>query len=509
MLKLAERVRAFLGAPGPRPPDAFLESVALFRARAARWNPPASTANGPRIGVLITPWLSTAVPFFSLECAALLRREGRTAVLLFDDTDLVQNSTRPSHSAALRELFAHEFTGGELHFAERATPQPSANDATLAEPIFRENAIWRSRGEDRAAGFMADNDTSATKISAHLARVRRLLTDAKLDGLLIPGGMFGLSAVYVAVARELGLHFATYDGSAGFLRLAQDGVAAHLADLPQSFAELRRTLSREARTAVQSRAAAELDDRLHVRDPRQFQVAAVSGRTDLRYDLLVPLNIRWDSAALGRQRAFATVADWLDSLLTWVSSQPAVSICIRQHPRERLTFAKGSDDLAPLLAKHAALGSRLRFVAAAESISTYDLLPHCSAVLPHTSTVGIEAAMLGKPVVLATHVYYDGFGFCQKPATCEDYFAQLSTALAGQIEVTAAQRDDAALAYYLTQCCALLSTPFTAHPDDFRQWVDIAPDDLWARPELADFRTALLGGEPLSLVRHRRLSHAA
>ena len=509
MLKLAEKVRAFLGAPSAQKPDAFLDNVALFRERVAQWPTPPSAASGPRVGVLVTPWLSTAVPFFSLECAALLRREGRTPVLLFDDADLVQNSTRPRHGIALREMLQADYADWEQQDAAHSAPQSEPTDAALAEPIFRENAIWRARGEEQASGFMATNDTAAAKIAEHLGRVRRLLTDAALDGLLIPGGMFGLSPLYVAIARELGLKFATYDGAAGFLRLAQMGVAAHLADLPQAFAELRRTLPPDARAAVHQRAATELDDRLHARDPRHFQVAAVSGRNDLRYDLLVPLNIRWDSAALGRQRAFATVAEWLESLLAWVAERPAVSICIRQHPRERLTFARGSDDLAPLLAKFSALGPRLRFVAAAESVSTYDLLPHCRAVLPHTSTVGIEAAMLGQPVILATHVYYEDFGFCQKPADRDAYFAQLSEALEGKLEVTTAQRDDAALAYYLTQCCALLSTPFTAHPDDFRQWVKLAPDELWARPELADFRTALLGGEPLSLVRHRRLSHAA
>ena len=179
-------------------------------------------------------------------------------------------------------------------------------------------------------------------------------------------------------------------------------IAAHLADVPSAFRSLRERLAPAERETVLAMGRAELDDRFNARDFRHFQVTPATGRDDLRYDIFVPLNIRWDSAALGRQRAFPSVADWLDAVLTWVGTKPGVTICIRQHPRERLDFAKGSDNLAPLLQRHAALGERLRFVAADEPLNSYDLLRHARVVLPHTSTVGIEAALLGLPVILGT-----------------------------------------------------------------------------------------------------------
>lgn len=507
MSRLLQRLRSFLGPKKKKKRDPFLGLVDLFSERAAAW-PSEAKGGGARIGVLLTPWISTAVPFFSLECVEMIRRAGPTPVIVFDPTDLIQNATEPSHVAALEALLKKRFANVEIYRANGMAPKAKSTDEHLAESLFRENAIWRSRGEDHSENFMAENKQSRDRIVAHIGKVRTLLNAAKVDRLLIPGGIFGLSGVHVAIAREMGLSFATYDGSTGVLRLTQQGIAAHLADMPNAFAQLQRTMSSDERAEAIRIGRQELEDRAHARDFRQFQVSAATGRDDLRYDLLIPLNIRWDSAALGRQRAFATVAEWLDTVLRWVHQRGNISVCIRQHPRERLAFAKGSDDIRPLLRQHEHLGERLRFVAADEPVNSYDLMRHTHVVLPHTSTVGIEAALLGLPVILGTSVYYEDFGFCRKAENRDDYFALIEKALSGNLTPSQAQQDDAAFAYYLTQRCAFLQTSFNAHPDDFRKWVQIPHEDLWAQPEVADFRTAFIDGKPLSVVRHQRHSHA-
>ena len=507
MSDLFETLRNLFSPAKRKRYEPFLDLLEAFRERTADW-PGVIPTSGERVGILVTPWLSTAVPFFALECAEMVRRAGRIPALLFDATDLIQNSSDATHSEALARLLAERFRTFEVGDIENAVPQSGSADTALAEPIFRENSIWRSRGEVRADDYMAENAAALAKIAAHIARVRGLLAAARVERLLIPGGIFGLSGLYVALARETGLSFATFDGSAGVVRLTQQGSAAHLADVPGAFRSLRERLSPAERDTVLAMGRAELDDRFNARDFRHFQVTPATGRDDLRYDIFVPLNIRWDSAALGRQRAFPSVAEWLDAVLTWVATKPGVSICIRQHPRERLDFAKGSDNLGPLLERHATLGERLRFVAADEPLNSYDFLRHARVVLPHTSTVGIEAALLGLPVILGTAVYYEDLGFCDKASTRDEYFALLDSALAGGKKPSLEQRDNAALAYYLTQRCAFMQTVFTAHPDDFQTWVKLPHEDLWDLPETADFRSAFLSGEPLSLVRHHRLSNA-
>ncbi len=75
-----------------------------------------------------------------------------------------------------------------------------------------------------------------------------------------------------------------------------------------------------------------------------------SNDPSLDYDILVPLNISWDTAALALDTAFPTVRDWLGALLEWLATRPGLKLCIRQHPRERLGFAKSNDDLGDFVA---------------------------------------------------------------------------------------------------------------------------------------------------------------
>jgi hypothetical protein len=491
--------------------DPFHHLVSAFGERCQRW-PIEATGEGKRFGVLITPWLSTAVPLLLLECVRYLSATGRHCVLILDGANLTQNAEEPNHIQWLDELIKSSFSDLEVvrvHDPAKGQEIFSNEDLAAASRLLRENAIWRARGENDAELVASNRFSNAQSVAAHLGLVSDLLVAARLDQLLLPGGIFGLSGLYLHAARKAGIPFATFDGTNQILRLCQNGVAAHLEDIPAAFQELREVVSPVELEQAAAGAFAELDDRVNARDFRQFQLVSAQGNVSYRYDIVVPLNIRWDSAALGRQRAFASVEAWLRALLSWVVAHPNVTICLRQHPRERLAFAKSRDDLMPLIAEFSSLGDRLRYVQADEEVSSYDLLRQAKVVLPHTSTVGIEAAMLGKAVVLSTTCYYESLGFCLSARTEQEYFDLLSAALEDKAQPSQEARRWAAFAYHLTQNCAYVRTCFTAVPDDFRLWSAMPPKELWARPEMRDFAEALTTGRPLAVVRHRRLIQEA
>jgi hypothetical protein len=495
--------------------DPFYHLVTAFGERCERW-PIHATGEGKRFGVLITPWLSTAVPLLLLECVRYLSAAGRHCVLIVDGTNLTQNAEEPKHLQWLDELIQLGFSDFEVVRVSNSTNKKeetkeafSDEDLAAASRLLRENAIWRARGENDAELVASNRFSNAKAVAAHLGLVSDVLMAARLDQLVLPGGIFGLSGLYLHSARKAGVPFATFDGTNQILRLCQNGVAAHLEDIPAAFLLLREVVSPVELEQAAAGAFSELDDRVNARDFRQFQLVSAQGNVSCHYDIVVPLNIRWDSAALGRQRAFASVEAWLRALLSWVAARPKVTICLRQHPRERLAFAKSRDDLAPLLAEFSGLGDRLRYVQADEEISSYDLLRQAIVVLPHTSTVGIEAAMLGKAVVLSTTCYYENLGFCLSARDSQEYFDLLAAALEDKAQPTYEARQWAAFAYHLTQNCAYVRTCFTAVPDDFRLWNAMSPEELWARPEMSDFAEALTTGQPLAVVRHRRLIQEA
>lgn len=488
--------------------------AALARAcehRLAQWREiPTAPANGQKVGVLLTPWLSTAVPFFSLECALALAQRGCTVTILWDTSDVFGNASNPGEVEEIARLFpalpAHL---GVIEVRAIGDEMP-AGGGEIADGIIRENAIWKMRGEDRADDFLASRPGLLEATRKHLGGVEHFLRQSGVEWILVPGGLYGLSAAYLAVARQLGIGVSTYDSDVGMLMLSHHGAATHHADIPQSLAlletELRARPERE--TAIIEAASAELGKRRAGISDYQFQKVAASDRADGDHNILVPLNLRWDSAALSRQRLFPSVAEWLTQLVRWTERTPDARLCIRQHPAERFPETRGSDDLGALLRAAGAERESVRFVAADDAVSTYDLLRTARVVLPFSSTLGVEATMLGIPVVTSTNCYYAPLGFVWDALTVSEYFSRISEALVGQLAVSDAARRRAALVYHLTQTHALMKTFFTPLPLDFPKWTAFSPHALWSLPEPADLLTALVTRTPLSFLRYRRAAEA-
>jgi hypothetical protein len=260
---------------------------------------------------------------------------------------------------------------------------------------------------------------------------------------------------------------------------------------------------------IEKAARQKLDERMRGTDEYRLQpVAAAMSAGRPAWDVLVPLNLRWDSAALCRRRLFANVGDWLSQLLAWLETQPTATLAIRQHPCEKLPGFRGSDDYGELVARYPQLEKRVAYLSAEEKVNTYDLIAGAKVVLPFTSRVGIEATMLGKPVILGTGCYYGECGFTWNPASTQEYFTALTDAVAGKLHVTAEARRRAWLTYYLAECCLELKTRFTPAPVDYAHWVKLAPSAIWSRPENEDLLVSLMDHKPIVSVCHERLARA-
>jgi hypothetical protein len=450
----------------------------------------------------VSPWVSTAVPFFSLECALALCRAGLKVTVIWDGVEIVGNVPNKKHIEVIAALLPELPAEIAVVDVSRAASRASERDAAPARRIVYENAVRNVKGEMSIADFFEKHPEAEADTRAHFARIRETLSRGGFDWLLAPGGIFGVSAVYLEMARELGLQYSTFDSGLGRLRLAHEGVAAHLADLPVAYGVVNTELSEEQKERGRELGMEELARRTQGADDRAFQVRAATG-ADERCDVLIPLNIRWDSAALSRQRLFASVEENLAAVLGWAQGRPGLTVCIRQHPNERREHLRGSDNWEGLVGRFS--GAGVRWIGAAEAVNTYDLIRAAKVVLPHTSTVGVEAALLGRPVVLSTRVYYEGFSFVWNPATREEFFGLLEEALAGGLVVGEAARKEAALAYFMTQQCAVMRTRFTPQNDDYPQWARTPPAELWAEAEPADFLEALCARAPLAAIRARRI----
>ena len=220
--------------------------------------------------------------------------------------------------------------------------------------------------------------------------------------------------------------------------------------------------------------------------------------------MLLPLNQSYDTAALGRHRIFANQVEWMLETVNWVLGQTTGSVVVRRHPVERLAGLRSADEYGDILRARFGETPRLRYVDEGAAVSTYELLAQTRVVVPYTSTVGVEATMLGVPVVTESASYYADMGFVWSATTEADYFALLGRALAGELLVDDARRNAARRVYYLTQLCNLLFTDVAPMPADFEKWVRRRPDDVLRTPEFCDVVEALVEDVPLALLRHRR-----
>ncbi|MDB6151273.1 MAG: capsule polysaccharide biosynthesis protein, partial [Chthoniobacter sp.] len=474
------------------------------------WESWPTVAGARKSAVLVTPWLGTSVPFFSLEIARMLAEEGEQVQVLFDATDVFGNAPSSMEIEDLREAVA----GIERYVpVSRTETWASAvcaeEDLTFARQLVYENGIWRTRGEAGAGAFAARKESLLENVAKHLRRVEDFIAASGIEWLLIPGGIWGLSGIYVRAAQRAGVPFVTYDSGKKILILCQNGIAAHQADIPKALESLKADLGHDSKLSACEWARAECAERLSGRgNYNVFQAHAATGETGAECNVLVPLNLRWDSAALGRQRLFASVKDWIGALVRWAETEPLARVCIRQHPIERRAAWRSSDDLGQFIRDLQPNPQRVRFIAAEDPVNTYDLLAQTKVLLPFTSSMAMEAGMRGIPVITSAQNYYESCEFVVRAESVDDYFALIGRALRGGIELPSSAPDDAALVYYLTQRCNLMKTSFTAESVEFLEWSRVSPEVLWQEPEAQDLRRALRGGEPLSFIRHQRFASA-
>lgn len=480
-----------------------------FLKRLEKWP---QAMGGPKQGravsVLITPWMQTAVPFFSLEVALMLSRAGRPVKVIWDDTDLVGNSGKNREVDAINDVLSRLPKELEvIAVSQLSATETRESDGPLAKRIRFDNGIMRRRGETTVDEFYAAHPESGERILRHLGIVRALLRGLNIEWMLVPGGIYGVSSAYIAMAQELGIGLSGYDCGYGMLILAQGGLAGHQHDVDDCYRRFteQAAANPKSRQLAEESATRELQQRMIGKGNYfDFQIAGVEGREKRTFDVLVPLNLRWDAAALGRQNVFASVSEWLTYLIEWANARPDVRLCVRQHPVERHAPWRSTDDVRGLVERLNKAPDRIVFIAADDPVNTYELLRPAKVVLPYTSSVGVESAMLGKAVILATHCYYQGFPFSQKAATREQYLDLIDQALTGKFDGIDETKAVAAQVYHLTQNCNLMRTKFTAEPRDCPQWLEVPPEELWAWPELQDLKSALLTRAPLSFLRHSR-----
>ena len=144
---------------------------------------------------------------------------------------------------------------------------------------------------------------------------------------------------------------------------------------------------------------------------------------DKRPIALLPANVIGDSLTLGRQVFSESMTQWLVGTVDYFRRVPAVQLVVRIHPGERYT--NGTSVVDVLQQAFPNLPGHIHLVAHDAPVNTYDLIQIADLGLVYTTTVGLEMAMSGVPVITAGRTHYRERGFTIDPDTWDQYYETL------------------------------------------------------------------------------------
>lgn len=360
--------------------------------------------------------------------------------------------------AQLKDLSINELASFEYLFLEGKLPL-----GALVLPSIR----WRLR-----RNTLADDDASRFlfrqfMLSAwNIAReFSNLLEQTQPQAVLVFNGQFFPEAVVRWLCKLRGIFSVTHEVAmqplSGFFT---DGEAtAYPISIPDDF---NLTTAQETR----------LDSYLEKRMKGNFSMAGIRFWPEMKaldptfiekashFKQIVPIfsNVIFDTSQPHSNVVFKDMFAWLDMILDLVPHHPETLFVLRAHPDEKRVGKKSMESVSTWADEHRIkeLGNVV-FVDANETISSYELIERSKFIMIYNSTIGLEAAILGKAVLSGGRSRFTSYPIVFFPDTPREYHDMAEEFLADiPIQVPSEFRKNARrFLYYLLYRASL---PFDA-----------------------------------------------
>ena len=255
--------------------------------------------------------------------------------------------------------------------------------------------------------------------------------------IIIPNGMIQEFGALNKVARYLDIPVVTYEFGEQRQRLwlAQNGEVMRQQTNPLWTARGGRGLSSAQWEKVRGLFSARQHGISFENFTRRWQGVASAGGEQARNSLgldsrpivLLATNVVGDSLTLGRQVFSDSMTEWLKLTIQYFAGRPDVQLVIRIHPGELNTKGPSVADLVQRTLP--VIPTNIFLVPANSPVNTYDLVEIADLGLVYTTTVGMEMAMSGIPVIPVGQTHYRGKGFTLDPDTWEAFYGLLEQVL--------------------------------------------------------------------------------
>ncbi len=257
-----------------------------------------------------------------------------------------------------------------------------------------------------------------------------VLKENRPDVVIVPNGTIQELGVVYRVARFLEIPTVTYEfgdqreriwvgQNTEIMRQETDAMWEARKDIPFSNKQMKK---------IKDMFDARQQGNLWKNFSRLWQDGPTKGKQEVREKLglddrpviLLATNVLGDSLTLGREVFSQSMASWISRTVQYFIGRPDVQLVIRVHPGEALTHGQSMVDVVhsvmPQLPEH------IHLIAPDEKVNTYDLIDLSDLGLVYTTTVGLEMAMTGLPVIVSGQTHYRNRGFTHDPDSWVRYF---------------------------------------------------------------------------------------
>ena len=259
----------------------------------------------------------------------------------------------------------------------------------------------------------------------------QLLNQADPRAVVIFNGQFFPEAVAAYLARQKGIRTVTHEvGMQPLSAFFTPGEAtSYPIAIPASF-ELRKGQ------------ASRLDQYLEQRFQGKFIMAGIQFWPEMKgldgdflkkaegFRQIVPVftNVVFDTSQKHANGTFPDMFVWLDLLLEVIRAHPETLFVLRAHPDESRSGKASRESVAMWVERNRVDQlQNVVFISPDEYISSYELIQRAKFVMIYNSTIGLEASIMGKPVLAAGKPRYIQHPTVFFPNSPADYRQQLES----------------------------------------------------------------------------------
>lgn len=218
--------------------------------------------------------------------------------------------------------------------------------------------------------------------------------------------------------------------------------------------------------------------------------------------VVVFTNVIFDTSQVHANVIFDDMFEWLDALEDVILDHPGTLFVLRAHPDEHRPGKRAAESVTQWYRfSRVAAADNVRFFAPEDRVSSYQLIEGVDLVLTYNSSIGLEASIMGAPVLSAGRARFTAAGTVFLPDDREAYLSRLEEMLSAE-EVRAP--DDHARngrrflyreLYHASLDFSDYLEPYPSLPGMVR-FTEFDPARLRSAPEFEVTRQGILEGAP-------------